>query len=244
MEIAQKMVTDVLPKYFNEEASNFEKKMGLFIMDDMVEFLGQELLGQIWPDISKTLMTYVDNPSCEIRQAASYGLGEFIKHTNTDYKNYAEEILKVLYRGLQVSDDGANKDEFASAQDNIVTALGKLIKHRGKEYSNLKEIIQKWLNNLPIKGDISESPGQHDLLCDIVMKMPDMIFGENNSNVPKIIRILCKIYDSKYSNKDVDKKIKTIIEGIKQNSALLALVPQAKENASKKVKARIDSYFS
>ena len=71
-----------------------------------------------------------------------------------------------------------------------------------------------------------------------------MIFGENNSNVPKIIRILCKINDSKYSNKEVDKKIKTIIEGIKQNSALLALVPQAKENASKKVKARIDSYFS
>ena len=244
MEIAQKMVADVLPKYFNEKASNFEKKMGLFIMDDMVEFLGQELLGQIWPDISKTLMAYVDHPSCEIRQAASYGLGEFIKHTNNDYKNYAEQILEVLYKGLQVSDDGANKDEYSSAQDNIVTAIGKLIKFRGKEYSNLKEIIQKWLNYLPIKEDISESPGQHDLLCDIVMQSPDMIFGENNSNVPKIIRILCKVYDSKYSNKEVDEKIKKIIEGIKQNSALMEQVPKAKENASKKVKSRIEKYFS
>ena len=243
MEIAKKMVTDVLPKYFNKDASNFEKKMGLFIMDDMVEFLGQELLGQIWPDISSTLMTYVDNSSCEIRQAASYGLGEFIKHTNVDYNKYAENILKILYKGLEISSDGARDDEYASAQDNIVTALGKLIKFRGKEYPNLKEIIEKWLNHLPIEGDISESAGQHDLLCDIVIQSPDMIFGDNNVNIPKIIRILCKVYDSKYSNEDVDNKIKKIIEEIKKNPTLMELIPNAKKNASKKVISRIDKYF-
>jgi hypothetical protein len=157
MEIAKKMISDVLPKYFQQNASNFEKKMGLFIMDDMVEFLGQELLDQIWPDIAKTLITYVDNHSCEIRQAASYGLGEFIKHTNVGYNKYAEEILKILYKGLEINSDGENSDEYQSAQDNIVTALGKLIKFRGNEYPNLKEIISKWLYNLPIQGDISES---------------------------------------------------------------------------------------
>ena len=244
MEIAKKMISDVLPKYFQQNASNFEKKMGLFIMDDMVEFLGQELLDQIWPDIAKTLITYVDNHSCEIRQAASYGLGEFIKHTNVGYNKYAEEILKILYKGLEINSDGENSDEYQSAQDNIVTALGKLIKFRGNEYPNLKEIISKWLYNLPIQGDISESPGQHDLLCDIVMNSPDMIFGDKNANVPKIIRILCKVYDSKYSNKDVNEKIKKIIEGIKKNGDLMACIPKAKENASKKVKSRIEKYFS
>lgn len=244
MEIAKKMISDVLPKYFQQNASNFEKKMGLFIMDDMVEFLGQELLDQIWPDIAKTLITYVDNHSCEIRQAASYGLGEFIKHTNVGYNKYAEEILKILYKGLEINSDGENSDEYQSAQDNVVTALGKLIKFRGNEYPNLKEIISKWLYNLPIQGDISESPGQHDLLCDIVMNSPDMIFGDKNANVPKIIRILCKVYDSKYSNKDVNEKIKKIIEGIKKNGDLMACIPKAKENASKKVKSRIEKYFS
>ena len=77
-----------------------------------------------------------------------------------------------------------------------------------------------------------------------MIQSPDMIFGNNNSNVPKIIRILCKVYDSKYSNKEVDEKIKKIFEGIKQNSALMALIPSAKEGASNKVKARIEKYFS
>ena len=213
-------------------------------MDDMVEFLGQELLGQIWPDISKTLITYVDNKSCEIRQAASYGLGEFIKHTNTDYSKYANDILNILYKGLEITSEGVSEDEYHSAQDNIVTAIGKLIKFRGKEYPNLKEIIQKWLYNLPIKGDVSESAGQHDLLCDIILSSSDMIFGDNNANVPKIINILCKVYDSQYSNADVDVKIKKIFELIKQNSTLMGLVPQAKEKASNKVKTRIETYFS
>ena len=244
MEIAKKMVTDVLPKYFQENSSNFEKKMGLFILDDMVEFLGQELLEQIWTDISKTLIAYVDNPASEIRQAASYGLGEFIKHTNKGYSNYSEDILKILYKGLEITSDGQTTEEYQSAQDNIVTALGKLIKWRYKEYPNLKEIIEKWLNNLPIEGDISESAGQHDLLCDCVMKSPDMIFGDKNKNVPKIIRILCKVYDSKYSNKDVDKKIQTIISEMKKNPDLMACIPEAKKNTTKKVQARIDKYFS
>ena len=243
MEIAKKMVTDVLPKYFNEKASNFEKKMGLFIMDDMVEFLGQELLGQIWPDISKTLIAHVDNNSCEIRQAASYGLGEFIKHTNVDYAKYANDILNILYKGLEIKVEDKKDEEYHAAQDNIITAIGKLIKFRGKEYSNLKEIINKWLENLPITGDIAESAGQHDLLCDIIMQSPDMIFGNDNANIPKIIQVLCKVVDSKYSNDEVNEKIKKILDGIKQNNALASLIPKAKEGASKKVLAKINKYF-
>ena len=244
MEIAKKMVTDVLPKYFDEKASNFEKKMGLFIMDDMVEFLGQEILGQIWSDISKTLITYAVHNSCEIRQAASYGLGEFIKHTNVDYAKYSNDILAILYKGLEIKlDDKTKEDEYHSAQDNVITALGKLIKFRGKEYQNLKEIINKWLYNLPITGDIAESAGQHDLLCDIVIQSPDMVFGNDNINVPKIIQILCKVIDSKYSNEEVNNKIKKILEGIKQNNVLVSLIPKAKEGASKKVLSKITKYF-
>ena len=243
MDIAKKMVDDVLPKYFQNTASNFEKKMGLFIMDDMVEFLGQELLANIWPDIIKIFIQYVDNPSCEIRQAASYGLGEFIKHTNINYSDYAKDILEIINKGLEVKKGDENEEEYYSAQDNVITALGKLIQHHGKEYPNLKEIINKWLYKLPIVTDLTESAGQHGLLCDIVINMPDMIFGENNKNIPHIIRTLCKVVNTKYSNDDVDKKIKTILEEMKKNDALVALVPEAKKGASEKVKKRIQHYF-
>ena len=243
MDIAKKMVDDVLPKYFQKSASTFEKKMGLFIMDDMVEFLGQELLINIWPDIIKILIQYVDNPSCEIRQAASYGLGEFIKHTKVDYSNYAKDILDTIYKGLEVKQGEENEEEYYSAQDNVITALGKIIEYKPDDYQNLKEIIDVWLHKLPITTDLAESAGQHNLLCDIVMKRSDIIFGENNKNVPHIIRTLCKVLETKYSNDDVDKKIKIILSEMKKNSNLVALVPEAKKGAKEKVKKKIDQYF-
>ena len=70
-----------------------------------------------------------------------------------------------------------------------------------------------------------------------------MIFGENNKNVPMIMRILCKIVGTKYSNEEVDKKIKVILEGMKNNKDLVALVPEAKKGASDKVKKKIKQYL-
>ena len=111
------------------------------------------------------------------------------------------------------------------------------------DYQNLKEIIDVWLHKLPITTDLAESAGQHNLLCDIVMKRSDIIFGENNKNVPHIIRTLCKVLETKYSNDDVDKKIKIILSEMKKNSNLVALVPEAKKGAKEKVKKKIDQYF-
>ena len=244
MDIASKMVTDVLPKYFKNTATNFEKKMGLFIMDDMVEFLGQELLSQIWSDIFKIFLQYVDHPSCEIRQAASYGLGQFITNTKNNYQMYAKDCLDILYKGLKVKMNEGEEEEFHSAQDNVTTALGKLIKDKKEFYPNLREIYDKWIDNLPITGDLVESAGQHDILCDDILKSSEIVFGENNKNVPQIIRILCKIVKSKYSNDDIDKKIMTILNAMKNNNAIVSLIPEAKKGASEKVKKKIDKYLS
>ena len=38
LDIVNKLLIELLPKYFNNNSSNFETKMGLFIVDDMVEF--------------------------------------------------------------------------------------------------------------------------------------------------------------------------------------------------------------
>ena len=243
MEIAGKMVNDVLPKYFKNTATNFEKKMGLFLMDDMIEFLGQELLNAKWNDIFKILLQYVDHNSCEIRQAASYGLGQFITNTKNNYEIYAKDCLDILFKAFKVKMNEDEEEEYHSAQDNVTTALGKIIKDKKEFYSNLREIYDIWLDNLPITADLVESAGQHDILCDAILNSSDVVFGENNKNVPHIIRILCKIVKSKYSNDDIDKKILTILDAMKKNNAIVSLIPEAKKEASDKVKLKIEKYL-
>ena len=243
MPIAKKMLVDILPKYFEASSSNFEKKMGLYILDDMVEFLGQALLHEVWASIVKIYIPFLESPICELRQPASYGLGLFVEHTKENFEPYTNDVLSAIQKGLLINNDGADEDEYLSAQDNIVTALGKLIKYQGKFY-NLNELIPKWFEHLPILHDTVESPGMHDLLCDIIIQSPNMIFGPNNENVPKIIRILCKIVEnSELSNTEIDKKIEKILLEFKNNTAFAPAIQQAKASAKKNIKVKIDKYF-
>ena len=185
------MLNDVLPKYFQEDASNFEKNWIIY-NGWYGRILGTRIIGTNMADISKTLKTICCSSCLWYKTRCIIWFRRIYKRTNVDYNKYTENILAILYKGIETNSDREKNDEYQSAPDNIVQAVGKLIKNNGNEYTNLKQIIEKWLSNLPIKGDISESVKQHDLLDYIVMQSPDMIFRDNNSNYLKLLELYVK----------------------------------------------------
>jgi hypothetical protein len=76
MEVVNKLIADYLPKYLAEGSSVFDKKMGIFILDDIAEFLGQGIVPKIWDEIILTLIKFSGNKLCVLRQAAVYGIGD------------------------------------------------------------------------------------------------------------------------------------------------------------------------
>jgi hypothetical protein len=69
-------------------------KFGIFLIDDMVEYLGYEILQEQWFNFGTLLAKFTQEKSCILRQAACYGLGIFAENTpvgtiNVDLlKNY------------------------------------------------------------------------------------------------------------------------------------------------------------
>jgi len=242
LEIVNRLLTELLPKYFLEKSSNFEKKMGLFILDDMIEFLGQNLLQNIWTDIARIILSFADSKVTELRQAACYGIGEFCKHTVKDFHLYVGDCLNALSKSLDVNSDGEDDEEWGHARDNAVAALGKIIKHQNQNI-DITVWIPKWLNLLPLKYDVQESVTQHTLLVDILMSNPTLLLNLDNSNLPKILRILAKIYDTKFSSTDLDKNILAMFENVKQNPSLYQFVKLAKENCDSKVLKKLNMHF-
>lgn len=242
LEIVKRLLTELLPKYFLEKASHFEKKMGLFILDDMIEFLGQNLLENIWMDIARIILSYSDCKVTELRQAACYGIGEFCKHTVKNFNIYANDCLEALSRSLAVNADGEDDEEWGHARDNAVAALGKIIKHQNANV-DISIWIPKWLNLLPLKYDVSESVNQHTLLVEILLTSPTLVLDNDNSNLPKILRILAKIYDTKFSSTELDKNILTMFNNVKQNPNLHQFVMLAKENCDSKVLKKLNIHF-
>lgn len=240
LDIVNKLLVELLPRYFKDNASNFEKKMGLFILDDMIEFLGQNLLSTVWTDIASIIMTYSGHKATELRQASTYGIGEFAKHTTNNFNIYANDMLSAVTKALDVNTDGTNVEEWGHARDNAVSSLGKIIKYQNANI-DINTWVPKWLSFLPLTHDPKEAEWNHEFLIEILNNNPNLILGENNINLPKVIQILARIYDTKFSSEAADSKIKEVMKNIKENPQLHSFVPLAMNIDNEKTKTKIQA---
>jgi len=243
--IVEKLTKIVLPEFFKSSASTFELKMGIFIVDDMVEHLGQEFLSGIWKDLAAILIKYTDNETPEIRQAAVYGLGMFAMVTKIDFENYSGAFLEKLDNAINFKDEDEDEEEHGHAKDNAIAALGKVIIYQGKNIKNIEHWIQKWIDYLPLSFDEGESVGNHELLCNAIVGSSDLFLGgKNYSNLSQIIRILSTIYKTKHSNETVDNLAKKILQSLATNSATSEVFKIAVTNLEEKYHKKLQEILA
>ena len=246
LEIVDKIIKEYLPKYFNDNSSSFEKTLGLILVDDMAEFLQQEIIGNIWDDICSILIKYSNNKDDEVRNSACYGLGVFSQFTTKDYTKYCKNIVTNLISAINFPiDENLPKDDKKTkrfAKDNAVSALGKILKYQGKELGeDYEKIFDIWINNMPITQDEDEGKISNQFLLDILMKEQNKVLGNGNKNLQQIILILSKAYDSGMSDDVMNSNIEAFANGVKNNTEynklLMELVSKQKGKKLNKIKA-------
>ena len=245
LEIVDKIIKDYLPKYFKDNSSSFEKTLGLLLVDDMAEFLKQEIIENIWDNICAILIKYSNNKDDEVRNAACYGLGVFSQSTTKNFMKYYKDILTNLISAINMPIDANlpknEKKEKRFAKDNAVSALGKILKYHESELGgDAENILDMWINNMPITQDEDEGKINNQFLLDILMKDQKKVLGNGNKNLQQIIVILSKAYDSEMSDDSMDNSIKAFANGVKSNSEynklLMELVPKQKGKTLNKIK--------
>lgn len=239
LEVVDLLIKNLLPKYFTTTSSNFEIKMGLYIVDDMIEFLGQSLLSGIWKDLAGLVLRYCDDKEAFLRQAAIYGVGEFAINTTNDYASFAPAMLDGVDKALRYNSDGQNPNQWSSARDNAVSALGKIIKY---QYScvNGPELIKKWVGALPLTDDNFEAEKVHKIFVEMLINNVDLVIGQDKENLPKVIRILCKISDTKFVDEKTNEEVKKLISGIKTNTQFSSFIDVAIKEANKELQEKMN----
>ena len=245
LEFVDKIIKEYLPKYFKENASNFEKNLGVLLVGDMAEFLQQDIIGNIWDDICVILVKYANNSDDEVRNSACYGLGAFAQSTKNNFEKYYKDIVTVLISAINMPiDKNLSKDEKNAkqfAKDNGVSALGKILKYQGQSLgSDYENVFNLWINNLPIKQDDEEGLINNQFLMDILMKEPNKVLGIDNKNLAQIIIILAKAYNSEMSDELLDTNIEQFALGVKNskeyNEILMNLVQKQKGKTLNRIK--------
>lgn len=98
------LINNMLPQVFIEKQTETMLKFGIFLIDDMVEYLGYDMLQSHWGSFSQVLLRYTPEKSCVLRQAACYGLGVLAQNTPSDVMN-PETIqiwLQALYDAVKI----------------------------------------------------------------------------------------------------------------------------------------------
>ncbi|GAB5358488.1 hypothetical protein AAMO2058_000462300 [Amorphochlora amoebiformis] len=184
------------------------QKYGVFIIDDLIEYIGPDA-SRFFPAIIPSLCKFAMDMNPELQQAALYGLGVCAEKGGEGFDRYTKDAIKVIIGAIERNRKiEAGHKGMTSATDNAISAFGKFIKYRAS-CMDVKRGVYLWINQLPIKEDIQEAKSVYSLLCELTHKEGKLIFGENMANLPQ----------------ELAEKMRGILVGIRKfpNNVLTAL---------------------
>jgi len=67
VEIANQIYDNILPKALDPSKNAKMHKFGIFLVDDMVEFLGYQHMSSKWLNLLEALLKYATSKECSVR---------------------------------------------------------------------------------------------------------------------------------------------------------------------------------
>ena len=208
------LFSNVFPRFLDSQASPEDHKFAIFIIDDIIEFLGQGIAGDKWNALFEALAKHAAEPNDAVRQAACYGLGIFACYSAPQtIKEQSTQMLSILEKAIAVP-QGKKAKTHGHARDNAIAALGRLIKHQG-ENINLEVVVPVWVRLLPLTWDKAEAKFVHDLLTDICNSQPQLVLGPNNENLYQLLKVFGVTLESKLIYESTTQKVQQFLTQLK-----------------------------
>ncbi|CAM4933712.1 unnamed protein product [Rotaria socialis] len=125
----------------------------------------------------------------EVRQAAAYGFGVMGMNGGPVYARACAESLPALFTLVSASDSRSVENN--TATENAISAVTKILKFNNTCVDNIDKLHHIWLSWLPIYEDTEETPHVYGYLCDLIEQNNPVIVGQDQSNIPTIIKLFC-----------------------------------------------------
>jgi len=191
----------------------------------MVEYLGPDFLGPVYPQIVAQICSYSKSKFAAIRQASVYGIGMVAQHGGSAFQASSQLCLESIKTAIEFPMEGNIKEkkskqsQYHHARDNAVAALGKVLQFQ-QTCCDMNLLVPFWLNLLPLTHDMEEAKVQNTFLADSVLKNPTFILGAQYERLEQFVVILGEICSKKQSDPATMEKLSVIIANISQDANL------------------------
>ena len=157
----------LLPFYNNfvTNADSTQRQWALCIMDDVLEFCGE----QSWnyqDHIRQPLINGMQDEIPANRQAACYGVGVAAQKGGVAWSDFVAESLPTLFAVCQIPN--AREDDHVFATENACTSIAKILQSNPGKVPNLQEVVAHWINTLPVINDEEAAPYAYMFLSQLI----------------------------------------------------------------------------
>ena len=157
----------LMPFYdaFITSQDSTQRQWALCIFDDVLEFCGD----QSWSyqdHIRQPLIDGMRDPIPANRQAACYGVGIAALKGGQPWSHFAVEALPMLFQVTQLPQ--ARDDDHVFATENACASIAKILQANTAKVPDVQEVVQHWLNTLPVVNDEEAAPYAYMFLASLI----------------------------------------------------------------------------
>ena len=157
----------LLPFYdaFVTSTDSTQRQWALCIYDDVLEFCGD----QSWSyqgHIREPLIAGMRDEVPANRQAACYGVGIAAQKGGANWSTFVIENLATLFHVCQLPQ--ARDEDHVFATENACASIAKILQANSSKIPNVQQVVQHWLNTLPVVNDEEAAPYAYMFLVQLI----------------------------------------------------------------------------
>jgi hypothetical protein len=142
-----------------------QRQWGLCIMDDLLEFCGDQSFKYSTMIIDPLIAGCRDEAPAN-RQAAAYGIGVAAYKGGQQWSSFLGPALELLFAMTRLPNARADDDVYAT--ENACAAIAKILQFNPTSTPNPQEVTVQWIDTLPVVNDEEAAPYAYAFLAQLI----------------------------------------------------------------------------
>ncbi|KAI1000584.1 Importin subunit beta-3 [Podosphaera aphanis] len=152
-----------------------QRQWGLCIMDDVLEFCGEESF-KYSNYIIEPLVAGCQDQAPANRQAAAYGIGVAAHKGGSQWLPFLGHSISLLFQVTQFPNARGEDDVYAT--ENACAAIAKVLHYQPASVQNQQQVIAQWIDTLPIINDEEAAPYAYGYLAELIDQQNPIVISQ------------------------------------------------------------------
>lgn len=174
----------------NQYVNWTNRHSALCIWADVIEYTGAQGCQQFQQYFLPLLQAHILDKKPGNRQAAVYSIGKLADQCGNAYAEFFQQCLPNLVQ--MINDPESRSEDCVMATENAISAISRILQHC-LQLQNRQQLLECWLQWLPITEDDEEIPNVVKFLVSLIEQNDPIVMDQNGANKQRMVDLVNKM---------------------------------------------------